>query len=64
MKKKRKTKSKLIGKNVRVVVTIGNISIKYKGILKELEKWVSIKTKDGIKLINKSNCAIIEESKS
>ena len=63
MKKKHKTKSKLIGKNVRIVVIIGNISIKYNGILKGLDDWVSIKTKDGTKLINKGNCALIEEAK-
>ena len=63
MKKKPKIASKLIGKPAKVVVVIGNISIKYKGILKELGDWVSIETKDGIKLINKSNCALIEEAK-
>jgi len=62
MKKKRKT-SKLIGKLVKVVVIIGNVSIRYKGILKELGDWVSIETKEGIKLINKSNCVLIEETK-
>jgi hypothetical protein len=62
MKKKSKT-SKLIGKNVRVVVTIGNVSIKYRGILKKLGDWVSIETKEGIKLINKSNCVLIEKAK-
>ncbi len=61
MKKKSKT-SKLIGKPVKIVVIIGNISIKYKGILKKLGDWVSVETKDGIKLINKNNCALIEEA--
>lgn len=59
----KKTVSKLIGKDVRVIVLVGNISIKYKGILKRLGKWVSLETNDGIKLINKSNCVLIEELK-
>lgn len=62
--KKKRKKVKLIGKEVRVVVNIGNITIKYIGILKNLEDWVQLKTKDGIKLINKSNCILIEELKS
>jgi hypothetical protein len=62
MKKKSKT-SKLIGKNVKIVVTIGNVSIKYRGILRKLGDWVLIETKEGIKLINKSNCVLIEEAK-
>ena len=50
MKKKRKkraTKSVLVGKDVRVVVG----------------DWVVIKTKEGVKLINKSDCILIEEFK-
>jgi hypothetical protein len=61
--KKKKTKSKLIGKKVRVVVNIGNLTIKYNGVLKKLNEWVTIKTEDGTKLINKGSCALIEEAK-
>ena len=63
-KKKRPSKNILIGKNVRIVVNIGNLTIKYTGILKELGDWVFLKTKDGVKLINKSDCVLIEEIKS
>lgn len=66
MKKKRKkraTKSVLVGKDVRVVVNLGNLTIKYRGELKELGDWVVIKTKEGVKLINKSDCILIEEFK-
>jgi hypothetical protein len=61
MEKKKKRPSVLIGKNVRIVVNIGNLTIKYTGILKELGDWVFLKTKDGVKLINKSDCVLIEE---
>ena len=63
MKKKVKGKNILVGKEVRVIVIIGNISIKYKGILQKLNGWVKLKTKEGIKLINKNDCALIEEIK-
>jgi hypothetical protein len=60
-KKKRPSKSMLIGKDVRIVVNIGNLTIKYTGVLKQLGDWVMIKTKEGVKLINKSDCVLIEE---
>jgi hypothetical protein len=68
MVKKRKSEKKskkvsLVGKEVRVVVHLGNITIKYIGILKSLDDWVQLKTKDGIKLINKGDCVLIEEVK-
>ncbi len=68
MAKKKKTKKKskkisLIGKEVRVVVHLGNVTIKYIGVLKKLEDWVHLKTKEGIKLINKGDCVLIEEFK-
>jgi len=62
-KKKRLKKNPLVGKDVRVVVNLGNLTIKYRGILKMLEDWVVLETKDGIKLINKSDCILIEEFK-
>ena len=62
-KKKRATKSVLVGKDVRVVVNLGNLTIKYRGTLKELGDWVVIKNKEGVKLINKSDCILIEEFK-
>jgi hypothetical protein len=65
-KKKSKKKSKkpsLIGKEVRVVVHLGNVTIKYLGTLQDLKDWVQLKTKDGIKLINKGDCVLIEELK-
>ena len=62
-KKKRHSKSVLLGKEVRIVVNIGNLTIKYIGVLKELGDWVNLKTKDGTKLINKSDCVLIEEVK-
>ena len=64
MKKKKKSKKNpLKGKDVRVVVNLGNITIKYRGILKRLDDWVVLKTAEGIKLINKSDCILIEEFK-
>lgn len=60
---KKKHKSPLVGKEVRIVVNLGNLTIKYTGILKELDEWVTLKTKEGIKLINKSDCVLIEEVK-
>ena len=65
-KKKAKKKSKKIspiGKEVRVVVHLGNVTIKYLGTLKGLDEWVVLKTKDGIKLINKGDSVLIEEVK-
>jgi hypothetical protein len=63
-KKDKKTKkSSLVGKNVRVVVHLGNVTIKYLGILQDLDDWVQLKTKDGIKLINKGDAVLIEELK-
>ena len=62
-KKKRAKKSVLVGKDVRVVVNLGNLTIKYRGTLKELGDWVVIKNKEGVKLINKSDCILIEEFK-
>jgi hypothetical protein len=61
--KKKSKKSSLIGKEVRVVVHLGNVTIKYIGILQDLEDWVHLKTKDGVKLINKGDCVLIEELK-
>jgi len=62
-KKKKAGKSFLIGKDVKIVVNLGNLTIKYRGILKELGDWVVVETKDGIKLINKGDCILIEEFK-
>jgi len=62
-RKRRVTKSSLIGKDVRIVVNLGNITIKYRGILKELGDWVIVDTNEGIKLINKGDCVLIEEFK-
>lgn len=63
VKKGKSKKFSLIGKEVRVVVHLGNVTIKYTGILKKLEEWVHLKTKEGIKLINKGDCILIEEFK-
>lgn len=65
MKKKKKgsKKNPLLGKDVRVVVNLGNMTIKYRGIMKRLDEWVVLDTKDGVKLINKSDCILIEEFK-
>jgi Ni2+-binding GTPase involved in maturation of urease and hydrogenase len=62
-KKKRKSKNALVGKDVRIVVNLGNLTLKYRGILKELNDWVVIETKEGVKLINKSDCVLIEKFK-
>ena len=62
-KKKKHSKNVLIGKNVRIVVNIGNLTIKYTGVLKELGDWVLIETKEGLKVINKGDCVLIEEIK-
>ena len=62
-KKKKSKKNPLQGKDVRVVVNLGNITIKYRGILKKLDEWVVLETENGIKLINKSDCILIEEFK-
>ena len=63
-KKDKKTKkSSLIGKDVRVVVHLGNVTIKYLGVLQDLDDWVQVKTKDGVKLINKGDCVLIEKLK-
>jgi hypothetical protein len=61
--KKKSKKTSLKGKEVRVVVHLGNVTIKYLGVLLDLEDWVQLKTKDGIKLINKGDCVLIEELK-
>jgi hypothetical protein len=63
-KKAKKKKGDLIGKQVRVVVHLGNVTIKYLGVLQASENWVKLKTKDGIKLINKGDTVLIEELKS
>ncbi|MFH0929129.1 MAG: hypothetical protein V1818_02105 [Candidatus Aenigmatarchaeota archaeon] len=62
-KRKSSKKSTLMGKHVRIVVNLGNLTIKYDGILKELDDWVIVDTKEGIKLINKNDCVLIEEFK-
>ena len=64
MEKKKKVPNVMIGKEVRVVVNLGNLTIKYTGILKDLGDWVFIKTEEGTKLINKNDCILIEEAKS
>lgn len=61
--KKKTKKPSLVGKNVRVVVHLGNVTIKYLGVLQDLDDWVQLKTKDGIKLINKGDCVLVEELK-
>jgi hypothetical protein len=61
--KKKTKKPSLVGKNVRVVVHLGNVTIKYLGVLQDLDDWVQLKTKDGVKLINKGDCVLIEELK-
>ena len=63
MEKRKKNKNMLIGKEVRVIVNLGNLTIKYIGILSELDDWVLLKTKEGVKLINKGDCILIEEIK-
>jgi hypothetical protein len=63
-KKKKAKKPSLVGRDVRVVVHLGNITIKYLGTLQNLDDWVQLKTKDGVKLINKGDCVLIEELKS
>ena len=63
MEKKKKLPNVLIGKNVRIVVNLGNLTIKYTGVLKDLGDWVLVKTEEGTKLINKSDCVLIEEVK-
>jgi hypothetical protein len=62
-KKKKSSKNVLIGKDVRIVVNLGNLTLKYRGILKELDDWVIVKTNEGVKLINKGDCVLIEEFK-
>ena len=62
-KKKKHSKNVLIGKDVRIVVNIGNLTIKYTGILKDLGDWVLLETKEGLKVINKGDCVLIEEIK-
>ncbi|MBN2203099.1 MAG: hypothetical protein JW700_02865 [Candidatus Aenigmarchaeota archaeon] len=56
-------KNPLMGKNVRIIVNLGNLTIKYAGVLKQLEDWVMVDTKEGVKLINKGDCVLIEEFK-
>ncbi|MFH1473377.1 MAG: hypothetical protein ABIE55_00630 [Candidatus Aenigmatarchaeota archaeon] len=63
VKKKKAKKVSLIGKEVRVVVLLGNVTIKYIGILKGSDDWVKLETKEGIKFINKGDTVLIEEFK-
>ena len=62
-KKKKHSKNVLIGKDVRIVVNIGNLTIKYMGVLKDVGDWVTLETKEGLKVINKGDCVLIEEIK-
>ena len=63
MEKKKKVPNVMIDKDVRVVVNLGNLTIKYTGVLKDLGDWVLIKTEEGTKMINKNDCILIEELK-
>jgi RNase P/RNase MRP subunit p29 len=51
----------LIGKKVRLIVMLGDISVPFEGILKEVNQWIVLETKGKKKIINKDAVVYAEE---
>lgn len=51
----------LIGKKVRIIITLGDTTLPLEGTLKEVDPWVVLETKKKTKWINKDTIIYIEE---
>ncbi|MDI6799022.1 MAG: hypothetical protein QMD12_03480 [Candidatus Aenigmarchaeota archaeon] len=51
----------LTGKKVRIIVSLGDVTAPYEGILRSANKWITIETKKGKKLFNSDAVILIEE---
>jgi hypothetical protein len=52
-----------VGKKVRIIITLGDVTVPYEGILKYVNKWVILETKKGKMVINADSIVLIEEIK-
>lgn len=51
----------LIGKKVRLIVMVGDTSVPFEGILKEVNQWIVLEIKGKKKIINRDAVIYAEE---
>ncbi|MEM5766453.1 MAG: hypothetical protein QW423_02370 [Candidatus Aenigmatarchaeota archaeon] len=51
----------LIGKKVRLIVMMGDISLPFEGILREADAWIVLEDRGKKKIINRDSVIYVEE---
>jgi small nuclear ribonucleoprotein (snRNP)-like protein len=51
----------LVGRKVKVIIVLGDVSAPYEGTLKSVDDWIVLETNKGVKFINTDAITLIEE---